>query len=178
MKLLSAGVRAFGLFVLAFGLVLLAGADRLGAAGKADEAKKFTEDLKKGKDTKTKMTALDELGRLGQIQYKYAEAAIPEMFKFLKDKDTGLRTAAARAIGLVGPEDEKTAGELLAALKAEKDDGAKFALVVAIGQLGTRAKDAAGELRTVLKAADPKSKLAKQAKASIKSVTGAKGKND
>lgn len=177
MKLLTAGLRAGGLFVLAFGLVLLAGADHLGAAGKADDAKKFTEDLKKGKDTKTKVTALDELGRLGQIQYKYAEAAIPEIFKFLKDKDTGLRTAAARAIGLIGPEDEKTVEELLVALKAEKDDGAKLAMVVALGQLGTRAKDAAGELRSVLKSADPKSKLAKEVKASIKSVTGVKGKN-
>lgn len=178
MKRLSAGVRAGGLGALAFGLVLLVGADRLGAAGKEDEAKKATENLKKGKDAKTKIAALDDLGRLGQVQYKYAEAAIPEIFKFLKDKDTGLRTAAARAIGMIAPEDEKTVEELLTALKAEKEDGPKFAMVVALGQLGGRAKDAVPELRTVLKAADAKSKLAKQVQMSIKSINGVKGKGN
>ena len=79
---LSRSLRAFGLLALAFGMVLLVGTDGADAAGKADDAKKFTEDLKKGKDTKTKVTALDELGRLGQIQYKYAEDAIPDLFKY------------------------------------------------------------------------------------------------
>lgn len=175
---LSRSLRAFGLLALAFGMVLLVGADDADAAGKADDAKKFTEDLKKGKDTKTKVTALDELGRLGQIQYKYAEDAIPDLFKYLTDKDAGLRAAAARAIGLVGPDDEKTVGELVAVLKEEKDEGVKFALVVALGQLGTRAKDAVGELRNVQKTADAKSKLAKQVAASIKSITGVKGKKN
>lgn len=178
MARLSAGVRAVGLGVAAFGLVLLAGADHLGAAGKADEAKKAIDDLKKGKDAKAKVAALDDLGRLGQVQYKLAEPAIPDMFKFLKDKDAGLRAAAARAIGMVAPEDEKTADELLAALKVEKEDGPKFALVTALGQLGGRAKGAVSELRTVLKGADPKSKLAKQVQTSIKSITGAKGKGN
>jgi len=171
-------LRAFGLFGLAFGLTLLAGANGLDAAGKADDAKKFTADLKTGKTTKVKVTALDELGRLGQIQYKYAEDAIPYMFQYLKDKDAGLRAAAARAIGLVGPDDEKTVAELVSVLKAEKDDGVKYALVVALGQLGSRAKSAVGDLRTVMKDAQPKSKLAKQVATSIKNINGVKGKKN
>lgn len=171
-------LRAVSLFGLTFSLILLAGVSGLDAAGKADDAKKFTADLKSGKTAKVKMTALDELGRLGQIQYKYAEDAIPFMFEYLKDKDTGLRAAAARAIGLVGPEDEKTVAELVAALKAEKDEGVKYALVVALGQLGSRAKSAVGDLRTVMKDAQPKSKLAKQVAASIKSINGVKGKKN
>lgn len=171
-------LRASGLFALACGMVLLIGVDGADAAGKADDAKKFTEDLKKGKDTKTKIVALDELGQLGRIQYKYAEDAIPEFFKYLKDKDAGLRAAAARAIGLVVPDDEKTVDELVAVLKEEKDEGVKFALVVALGQIGTRAKDSADTLRAVQSKAEPKSKLAKQVGLSLKSVLGVKGKKD
>lgn len=175
---LSRYLRAFGLFALAFGMVIVGGADGLDAAGKADDAKKFTADLKTGKTTKVKVTALDELGRLGQIQYKYAEDAIPFMFQYLKDKDSALRSAAARAIGLVGPDDEKTVAELVTVLKGEKDDAVKYALVVALGQLGSRAKDAVSELRNVQKTAEAKSKLAKQAAASIKSINGVKGKKN
>ena len=175
---LSRYLRAFGLFALAFGMVIVVGADDLDAAGKADDAKKFTADLKSGKTTKVKVTALDELGRLGQIQYKYAEAAIPSMFEYLKDKDAALRAAAARAIGLVGPDDEKTVGELVAVLKGEKEESVKYALVVALGQLGARAKDSVGELRKVQKAAEAKSKLAKQVGVSIKSINGVKGKKN
>lgn len=159
-------------FLLALGLVLLAGYDDLMAAGKAEEAKKLTETLKKTKDAKEKAAALEELGKLGQVNYKHAEDAIPLMFEAFKDKDAKVRAAAAVAVGRVGPDDtDKAVTELTALLKGDKEDEVKMAAAAGLASIGTKAKAAVGALKDAKKAVgDPKSKLSKSIDAALKSI--------
>jgi len=161
------------LFVLVAAFVGL-GTPMLVAASKDADAKKATEDLKKSKDAKVKIAALVRLGELGQIQYSYAQPAIPDMLKALEDKDAGVRAAAAKAVGQAGSEDPDTVASLVKLLKADKEESVKIAAAEGLGLLGARAKDAVNDLRAAAKDADKKSKLSKVVGASIKSINGTK----
>ena len=159
-------------FLLAFGLMLLAGYDNLLAANKQEEAKKLTEMLKKTKDAKVKADTIEELGKLGQVQYKYAEEAIPLIFDAVKDKDAKVRAAAAVALGKIGPDDtEKTVTALTELLKDDKEESVKMAATQGLGALGTKAKDAVKDLRDTRKGlTDTKGKFAKSIDAALKSI--------
>lgn len=165
--------KAVALFLLIAGFVGI-GAPMLVAASKESDAKKAAEDLKKSKDVKVKIAALEKLGELGQIQYSYAEPAIPEMLKALEDKDAGVRAAAAKAVGQAGSEDPDTVPNLVKLLKSDKEESVKIAAAEGLGLLGTKAKDAVNDLRSAAKDADKKSKLAKVITTSIKSINGTK----
>ena len=158
-------------FLLALGLMLLAGYDDLMAANKAEEAKKLIELLKKTKDAKVKAETLEELGKLGQVQYKYVEDGIPLMFDGLKDQDAKVRAAAAVAIGRVGPDNSDTVEKLTDLLKNDKEESVKVAAAQGLGALGARAKEAVGDLRAARKSiTDKKSKFAKSIDAALKSI--------
>ena len=66
---------------------------------KWDEAKKYLEDLRKTKDAKTKVTALQELGKLAAVQKSLVADALPEIYKALDDKDASVRGAAGTTAG-------------------------------------------------------------------------------
>ena len=53
--------KLFAAFGLAFGLVVLTGWDEIAIAGKKEDAEKYTNELKTGKDAKVKVNALGEL---------------------------------------------------------------------------------------------------------------------
>jgi HEAT repeat protein len=165
-------VKAGCAFLLAFGLMLLAGYDDLMAANKAEEAKKLIETLKKTKDAKVKADALEELGKIGQVMYKYVEDGIPLMFDALKDKDAKVRAAAALAIGRVGPDDtDKAVTALTDLVKDDKDEGVRMAAAQGLGAIGSKASKATKDLRTVRKGlTDTKGKLAKSIDAALKSI--------
>ena len=166
-------VRAGVLFLLVAG-VLGVGAPMIVAASKEADAKRATEDLKKAKDAKVKVAALEKLGELGQIQYAYVEKAIPDMMKALEDKDAGVRAAAAKAVGQAGSEDPETVSSLVKLLKGDKEEAVKIAAAEGLGLLGARAKESVGELRAAAKDADKKGKFAKAITTSLKSINGAK----
>ena len=128
-------VRAGVLFLLVAG-VLGVGAPMIVAASKEADAKRATEDLKKAKDAKVKVAALEKLGELGQIQYAYVEKAIPDMMKALEDKDAGVRAAAAKAVGQAGSEDPETVSSLVKLLKGDKEESVKIAAAEGLGLLG------------------------------------------
>ena len=164
--------KAVALFVLAFGLVLLAGFGDLAAAGKADEAKKAHEALKNAKDAKDRTAAAEQLGKLGEVNYKHAEAAIPDLTAALDDKDAGVRAASAVALGKIGPDDKKALVEKLTAmLKDDEDDAVKLAATQGLGYLGSDAKSALGELRATKKGlSDMKGKFARAIDAAIRTI--------
>jgi HEAT repeat protein len=110
-------LKAFAAFALTCGMVLVATSPDIVAASKDAEAKKATEDLKKTKDNKVKIAALQKLGELGLIQYTYVEAAVPDVFKAIKDSDAGVRAAAAKTLGMIGPDDKETVPQLAGLLK-------------------------------------------------------------
>src|ERR1700729_3837854 len=78
------------------------------ASSKEDDAKKYAADLK-SKDAKVRATAATELGKLGQIQKRFAAPYISDLMKVLTDSDAKVRAEAARALGLVDPDDKKEA---------------------------------------------------------------------
>src|SRR5262249_12308185 len=99
--------------------------DAIAADAEAD-AKKYTEDLKKGKDAKVKITALQELGKLGALQKSLVADALPEIYKSLEDKDAGIRAAAASCLGQCDEPVDKAVPALIKLLKEDKEDSVKI----------------------------------------------------
>jgi HEAT repeat protein len=152
-------------------LYLSVSADLL-AADREAEARKYADDLRKAKDAKTKVTALQELGRLGQIMKSLVEPAMPDVYKALEDKDASVRAAAAYCLGLCDPPPEKAVPALTRLLTEDKADAVKIGAAKGLAAMGPTAKDALPDLRKVFKAADKKSALAKTAQGAIKAIGG------
>src|SRR4051794_4511143 len=81
------------------GLLYLALCDQIQAADKEAEAKKHTQALKTGKDSKAKVEALHELGKIAQVQKSLVNDALPDIYESLTSKDASVRAAAAYALG-------------------------------------------------------------------------------
>ena len=146
------------------------------AGEKEDEAKKYTEQLRKGKDAKSKITALHELGNLAQIKTSLVADALPDVYKAVEDKDAGVRAAAAEALGKAD-EPYNKAGEILVKLiKEDKDEAVKISAIRGLTVMGQNAKDALPTIRDVVKdtAGDKKSKLGQAAKDALKAIGGGK----
>jgi HEAT repeat protein len=142
------------------------------ASEREEEAKKYTEQLRKGKDTKSKIAALQELGNLAQIKKSLVADALPEIYRAVEDKDPGVRAAAAEALGKADEPYDKAGKALVRILKEDKDEGAKLGAIKGLSAMGSTAKEAVPTLREIVKGADKKSKLAKAAQATIKAVSG------
>jgi HEAT repeat protein len=168
-------LKAFAAFALTCGMVLVACSPDIIAASKEAEAKKATEDLKKSKDNKVRIAALQKLGELGLIQYAYVEPAVPDVFKAIKDSDAGVRAAAARTLGMIGPDDKETVPQL-AGLLQDKDENVKLAAAEGLAYMGKKAEGAVKDLRAAAKDLDAKSKLAKTINNTIKTINGSKKK--
>lgn len=166
--------KSMALVALVNGVLALLVAEEAAAQTKVADAKRYTDQLKTAKDSKKKIEALDELGKLGQVMKALVEPAIPLMFDNLKDKDAGVRASAARALGLSNADPAKSVPALVDLLKAEKDDNVKIGIAQGLAALGSEAKAARTPLQDVLKAADKKSKLGKEVQTALKSISGAK----
>lgn len=140
------------------------------AASDAADAKKYTEDLKRGKDTKTRVTALKELGRLGAIQKSLVADALPEIYKALDDKDAKIRAAAATCIGQVDEPTDKIVPLLTKMLKEDKEESVKIGAAMGLGSIGPNAKSAVPALREIQKSADKKSDVGKAAQKALKAI--------
>ena len=160
-------------FVLAVtAAVLIAGGVRADNKQNIEDAKAATATLEKSKDAKARAEAITKLGKLGESgMYKYVEPAIPKIVEALDDKDTGVRAAAALAIGLIGPDDVDPVVKKLGELLKDKDDTVKGNAVKALGSLGPKAKDAVKDLQAAKKDLnDPKSAMSKQIDAAVNSI--------
>jgi len=159
---------------LSFGLLLLASAEAAGPSPK--DAAKYHEQLKSAKDAKAKVEALNELGKLGQIQKALVTPSMDLIVKSLEDKDATVRSAGAKALGMIDPDPKVAVPALLKLVKEEKDESVKIAAITGLGLMGDNAKDASTELRNIMKAEkeDKKSKLGKAAKTALESINGKK----
>lgn len=132
----------------ALGVLLLAPA-ALVAETKDEQVKRYLADLK-SQDVKVRETAMEELGKLGQLRASYGRPAIPYLVEGLKDKDARIRAAAALALGRVDPEADQAVEPLLGLVKNEKEDLAvRRAAILGLAALGEKAKDAVPTLRTL-----------------------------
>ncbi len=155
--------------VLAAGLTLLAASPDLALAGKKADAAKHTADLKAG-DAKTKVYALGELGKLGQIQKSLVQDAAPLMEAALADKDATVRAAAAAAVGMIDPDPKVMVPKLLKLMKDDKDEAVRLAAIRGLGLMGTAADPAAKDLRQVMTDNDKKTKEYRAAKTALDSI--------
>jgi HEAT repeat protein len=166
-------------------LTILAGllaAMNLSAATREEEAKRYAADLK-NKDAKVRLTALKELGKLGQVQRKLTEPYVDNIIAVLKDSDSKVRGEAARTLGLIDPKDAKAAIEKLAELvKEEKSQEAREGQESGLGELGGTTDDAElkktarDALMAARKKADDKREQ-KVIQAALLLITGPKKKN-
>lgn len=146
------------------------------ASEREEEAKMYTEQLRKGKDAKTKIKALQELGTLAQLKKAFVADALPDIYKATEDKDAGVRAAAAEALGKADEPYTKAGEILVKMLKEDKEDSAKIGALRGLSAMGENAKKAVPAIRDVVKstASDKKSKLGVAAKDALKALGAGK----
>jgi HEAT repeat protein len=169
--------KAMAMVALFNGALYLCVREEVLAGEKAEEAKKYTEQLRKGKDAKAKITALQELGALGQIKKSFITDALPDIYKAVEDKDPGVRAAAAEALGKADEPYEKVGDVLVKVLKQDKEDSVKIGALKGLSAMRDSAKGALPAIRDIIKNADKKSNLAKAAIAANKAIGGTGKKN-
>jgi HEAT repeat protein len=163
-------------------LACLMAATSLSAATREEEARRYAADLK-NKDAKVRLTALKELGKLGQVQRKLTEPYVDNIVSALKDADAKVRGEAARTLGLIDPSDTKAAIEAVAdKLKDEKSQEAREGQEMGLGELGGTTDDAdlKKQVREALAAARKKADDKREQKviqAAMLLITGPKKKN-
>ncbi len=167
-------VKAMALVALFNGALYLSVREEAVAGEKEEEAKRYTDQLRKGKDAKAKVTALQELGRLAQIKKSLIADALPDVYKAIEDKDAGVRAAAAEALGKADEPYEKAGDILVKLLKDDKEDAVKIGALKGLTVMGNSAKAALPTIRDIAKSADKKSKLGVTATAAAKAIGGGK----
>jgi HEAT repeat protein len=166
--------KALALVALFNGALYLCVREEALASEKEEEAKKYTEQLRKAKDAKTKITALQELGTLGQIKKAFIADALPDIYKAVEDKDAGVRAAAAETLGKADEPFEKVGDVLVKLLKEDKEDSVKIGALKGLSAMRDSAKEALPTIREIIKSADKKSKLGQAAIAANKAIGGGK----
>jgi HEAT repeat protein len=121
-------------------------------ADKKEDVARLMKELK-SREVKTRIAAAEELGHIGQIKKSLAEPAVPALIDALRDSDTGVRKAAAEALGKVDPDVKVAVPALTNALK-DKASPVRQSAASALGQIGPDAKDAVPALRELQKDSD------------------------
>jgi HEAT repeat protein len=133
------------------------------AASKAAEAKKAIADLAAAKDAKAKAAALEDLGKIAQVQKSLVEPALADIKKSLADSSATVRKAAATAYGRCDP-DPKEAVPLLTALLKDKDDDVKTGAANGLMAMGPSAYEALPAIKDAMRIEKEKSKDKNQTK--------------
>jgi HEAT repeat protein len=167
--------KALATIALFNGMLFICVREELIAADKRAEAKRYLEDLRTAKTAKTRVTALQELGKLAALQKSLAADALPDIYKALEDKDPGVRAAAAVCLGQCDEPTEKAVPPLMKMLKDDKEDErVRVGAANGLAAMGTNAKEALPTLRMLAKDKNKKSNLVKAAKQATKAIAGKK----
>jgi HEAT repeat protein len=127
--------------ISAIALVLITGLPAF-AQTREEQAKKYAADLKH-KDAKVRLAALQELGKLGQVQRKLTLPYVADITKTLTDPDAAVRGAAAETMGKIDPDDKKAAiAKIVELLKNDRSETARTGQETALGILGATVEDA------------------------------------
>ena len=148
------------------------------AATKEEEVAKYVKDLD-SKDAKARKNAAEEIGKIAQVKASAAKQAMQPLLDALKDSNSGVREAAALAVGRL---DEPSDGvpALTKLLKEEKEMSVRIAAARGLGQMGSGAKDAVPTLREVWSAAKEagksQQKLTQATRDAIDAIQGSRKK--
>jgi HEAT repeat protein len=130
--------------------------------------------LKNSKVAKERVEAAEAIGNRGAIRASEVENAIEPLMEALKaDTDATVRGAAAKALGQIAPDADKTVPLLTEALD-DKATGVKLSAMQALAAYGPAAKAALPKLREIAKNKDDK-KLSQAAANAAKSIAKKKG---
>jgi HEAT repeat protein len=147
--------------------------EELIAADKRAEAKRYLDDHRTAKTAKTRVTALQELGKLAALQKSLAADALPDIYKALDDKDATVRAAAAVCLGQCDEPVDKAVPALMKMLKNDKEDErVRAGAAQGLASMGSNAKEALPTLRMLARGKDKKSNLVKAAKQATKAIAG------
>jgi HEAT repeat protein len=121
-----------------------------------------------------KAEAADALGERGNVRAKDVQDAIePLKEALLKEEDSRVRAAAARALGKIAPTPTETVPLLLQALQQDKADEVKAAAIIAISQMPSAAGPAIPEIQKYARDKDKKRKqLTQAARQALKIIRG------
>jgi HEAT repeat protein len=166
--------KALAAVALFNGMLFICIREEVIAADKAAEAKRYHDDLRTGKTVKTKVTALEELGKLAAVQKSLVTDALPDIYKALDDKDAKIRAAAATCLGQCDEPIDKAVPLLMKMLKNDKEDeSVRIGAARGLASIGPSAKEALPTLNMLVKA-DKKSQLGKAAIQAAKAIKGEK----
>ncbi len=159
--------------LIPFGLAAIAFAVAAGAAeaGKKEEAAKHLAELKSKTATPAqKATALEELGKIGQVQKPLVAEATPVMIELLDSKDATIRAAAAKAVGQVDPDPKEVLPKLTKLMNDDKVEAVRLGAIAGIAAMGDGAKPALPDLRKLAKEGDGKSKVSRAAMTAVRGL--------
>jgi HEAT repeat protein len=126
-----------------------------------EDIPKYIKQLQTSKNAADRVKAVQMIGKRGGVSAPDVADAIEPLQKTLeKDIDAKVRAAAARALGDIHPQPEKTIPILIDRVKGDSAMEVKIASAIALGQYGPDAREAVGPLRELQKKFDPK-KMAK-----------------
>jgi HEAT repeat protein len=121
------------------------------AATKEEEVAEHLKEAQKGKDAKSRIRAINEVGDLGALQAKLGEPAIPVFMKLLDDKEPKVRVAAAlNIVRLDLQKKQEVVDKLTKMLKEDKEETVRDAATRALGLMGPDAKTAVPAIREKL----------------------------
>jgi HEAT repeat protein len=160
-------------------LVCLLTTSAASAATKEEEVAGYVKDLQ-SKSAATRKTAAEEIGKVARIKASAAKPALQPLLDALKDSSSGVREAAAVAVGrLDEPVEAVPALEKL--LKDDKDLAVRIAAARGLGQMGPGANEAVPTLREVWSSAraagKPQQRLAQATRDAMEAIQGGRKKN-
>ncbi|MDY3557686.1 HEAT repeat domain-containing protein [Gemmata sp. JC673] len=171
--------RAMCAIALFNGALFLCVKDEAFAGEREERVKKLTADLRKSKDAKARITALQELGELAQIKKSLVQDSLPDIYKAVEDKDPGVRAAAAETLGKADEPYDKAGDILVKMLKDDKETGVKIGAAKGLAAMGMTAKAALPALQEVVQATKgekkgPLNQLNTAAKSAVQLIRGTK----
>ncbi len=124
----------------------------------------------KSTDAKVRISAAEDLGKIGAIKASDAKDALPALIDVLKkDADPNVRKAAATAMGRIDPDPKEAVPALVKALK-DRAAVVRIAAAGALGQMGEAAQDAVPDLQQAQK--DKDRGVMRAAGMALKSIRG------
>jgi HEAT repeat protein len=126
--------------------------------------------LRKG-SAKQRAAAAEALGQRGAVRSADVKDAVGPLRQLLhKDRDAGVRRAAAEALGNIARELDDTVPALLEAAKTDRSKQVRLAAVGALGRIGPEARAALPDLRRLAGERKKDKQLSRAARMAVKSI--------